>query len=175
MNFRTLYFIFMSVIRYYIYGDYNCMLILKWLERLRNKYKIIFPINGENLTPVIDMSIDTRIMKKCGSLEVKKIAIFNGFDRSTCSKMFLRIKKAIGNNLSIIILSKFEPEDLRDIMRSFLKKNEFEMINTNEIIIEDKLNEMKYPIINDKEIKKYLPCINNSNSNELIKKYTYWN
>lgn len=171
MNFRTLYFILMSVIRYYIYGDYNCMLILKWLEILRNKYKIMFPIEGENFTPVIDMSNDIRIMNRCGLLEDKKIAIFKGFDRSTCSKMFLRIKKAIENNLSIIILSNNEPKDLRDIMRSFLKKNEFEMINTNEINIENKLNEMKYPNINDKEINKYLPCINNTN--EIIKKHTY--
>ena len=44
MNFRTLYFIFMSTIRYYIYGTYNYVLVNKWLNRLRDKYKIIFPI-----------------------------------------------------------------------------------------------------------------------------------
>ena len=183
MNFRTLYFIFMSTIRYYICGEYNYFLVNKWLNRLRDKYKIIFPINGDWHTPVIDPTNNSNIIKKCGSFENKKIAIFNAFERCTCTNMFFRLKQSINKGLTIIILCKFKPNELKELMLSFLKKNEFEIFDMDEklkdskmigIDIENILNNMKYPDLSDIDIKNYLPCVKNDNLTN-IKKYTYWN
>lgn len=57
-------------------------------------------------------------------------------------------------------------------MLSFLKKNEFEILDLDErlkdsqmveIDIENVLNDMKYPDLSDMDIKKYLPCVKNDN------------
>lgn len=166
MNFRTLYFILMSTVRYYVCGTYNYVLIIKWLNRLRDKYKIIFPINGGMYTPVIDPISEFR--RKCGSFDNKKIAIFNALERCTCSTMFLRVKQASDKGLTIIIISKYKPEKLKETVNIFLKEKEFEIIDMDEklkdsqsieIDIENILDTMKYPDLSDMDIKKYLPCV----------------
>lgn len=162
----------MSTVRYYVCGEYNYFLVSKWLNRLRDRYEVIFPINGEWHTPVIDPTSNACKIKKCGSFANKKIAIFNAFERCTCTDMFLRIKQSIDKGLAIIILCKFKPNELKEIMLSFLKKNEFEILDLDEklkdsqsigIDIEDILNGMKYPDLSNMDIKKYLPCVKNDN------------
>lgn len=178
MNFRTLYFILMSTVRYYVCGEYNYFLVSKWLNRLRDKYEVIFPINGEWHTPVIDPTSNAHMIKKCGSFTNKKIAIFNAFERCTCTNMFFRVKQSIDKGLAIIILCKLKPERLKEIMLSFLKKNEFEILDLDErlkdsqsigIDIENILNDMKYPDLSDMDIKKYLPCVKNDNFANITK------
>ena len=159
----------MEFVNYYLYGEGNYMLLVKWLKRMSTRYGICFPMSGDKCTPVINLSSPYFIIKKKGGFRSeKKIAIYENFNCITSTNL-IHLDKVINAHKSVILLANQPWNELDEETKEFLKIQEFQVIDLNferfdnepiEEVIERVLNRMKYPNLKFKSTKKYFPSLN---------------
>ena len=154
----------MEFVNYYLYGEGNYMLLVKWLKRMSIKYGICFPISGDKCTPVINLSNSYfRIKKNGGFGTEKKIAIYENFNCITTINL-IHLDNVINTHKSLILLANRSWNELDEETKEFLKIRKFHVIDLNferfgnepiEEVIERVLNRMEYPNLKFKGTRRY--------------------
>lgn len=159
----------MEFVNYYLCGEGNYILLIKWLKRMSMKYGICFPLTGDKCTPVINLSNPYFIIKKNGGFGVeKKIAIYENFNCITTTDL-IHLDTVINSHKSVILVSNRRWNELDEETKEFLKIRKFQIIDLNferfgnepvKEVIERVLNKMVYPNLKFKSTKKYFPFLN---------------
>lgn len=159
----------MEFVNYYLCGEGNYALLVKWLKRMSMRYGICFPMSGDKCTPVINLSNPYFLIKRNGGFRAeKKIAIYENFNCITSINL-IHLDKVINAHKSVILLANRPWNELDEETREFLKIQEFQVIDLNferfgnepvNEVIERVLNRMEYPILKFKSTKKYFPSLN---------------
>ena len=159
----------MEFVNYYLYGEGNYTLLIKWLKRMSARYGICFPMSGDKCTPVINLSNPYFLIKRNGGFRAeKKVAIYENFNCITSINL-IHLDKVINAHKSVLLLANRPWNELDEETREFLKIQEFQVIDLNferfgnepiNEVIERVLNRMEYPTLKFKSTKKYFPSLN---------------
>ena len=159
----------MEFVNYYICGEGNTALLMKWLKRMSMRYGICFPLSGDKYTPVINLSNPYFLIKRNGGFRAeKKIAIYENFN-CIASINLIHLDKVINSHKSVLLLANRPWNELDDETKEFLKIQEFRVIDLNferfenepvEQVIERALNRMEYPELKFESKNRYFPSLN---------------